>query len=81
MLDEPTEYNNNKIQRLLKANPELVTAIKILKAQEPLQEKTLVEKTRELAVRLERQMFSFIPGVTGLTSYRNFLILDLSRQL
>ncbi|CAG9538805.1 unnamed protein product [Cercopithifilaria johnstoni] len=75
----PADYNNNNLLERLEENPELIEAINKFKTEQPLRE-TIMEHSYEIATRMERQFFSLIPGVTGLTTYRNAMICELARD-
>lgn len=63
----------------LKENPELLEAMEKFKPDKPFC-KTIMEHSYEIAVRIERQFFSLIPRVTGLTAYRNAMICEFARD-
>uniref|UniRef100_A0A0R3S1Z1 Uncharacterized protein n=1 Tax=Elaeophora elaphi TaxID=1147741 RepID=A0A0R3S1Z1_9BILA len=79
LAEEPTEYNDDNLMERLKENPELLEAIDRLKAEQPLSQ-TIIENSYQIATRMERQLFSLIPGVSGLTVYRNMMICELARD-
>uniref|UniRef100_A0A915PJL4 Trafficking protein particle complex subunit 4 n=1 Tax=Setaria digitata TaxID=48799 RepID=A0A915PJL4_9BILA len=71
--DEPTEYNKSSLSECLKNNPELMKAMDKMKVKMRAMSKTVPEEMHELATKIERQLFSLIPGVPGLTVYRNVM--------
>ncbi|VDK81075.1 unnamed protein product [Litomosoides sigmodontis] len=78
--EEAVEYNTNDLMERLERSPELLEAVERLKdMQEPLRD-TVMKHSYEIATRMERQFFSLIPGVTGLTTYRNAMICEIARD-
>lgn len=63
----------------LEENPELLEAIEKIRTEEPLS-KTIMANSFEIATRIERQIFSLIPGVPGLIAYRNAMICEVGRD-
>ncbi|KAM3727638.1 Replicase polyprotein 1a [Dirofilaria immitis] len=76
--EEPKEYNNNKLSARLEDNPELVEAINRIKAEKVTSETTAEDDTFEFATKIERQLFSLIPGISGLTAYKNAMISEIA---
>lgn len=64
----------------LKESPELVEAVERLKSMQRPVRDTVMKRSYEIATRMERQFFSLIPGVTGLTAYRNAMICEIARD-
>uniref|UniRef100_A0A8R1TQQ2 Uncharacterized protein n=1 Tax=Onchocerca volvulus TaxID=6282 RepID=A0A8R1TQQ2_ONCVO len=77
LMEEPTEYNNIKLLERLEANPELM---EVMNKAEKATNATAMDDSFELATKIEKQFFSLIPRVTGLTVYRNVMINEIARD-
>ncbi|EFO12818.1 hypothetical protein LOAG_15716, partial [Loa loa] len=63
----------------LKENPELLEAINKHKVTK-ITPKTIMDESFKIATRIERQLFSLIPGVPGLITYRNAMACEVARD-
>ncbi|EJW79713.1 hypothetical protein WUBG_09379 [Wuchereria bancrofti] len=79
IMNQPTEYNANNLLERLRENPELMEAVDKIKPDK-ITLTTIMEESFEIATRIERQFFSLIPGVPGLTAYKNAMICEIARD-
>lgn len=68
-----------KLLERLKKNPELLEALDKMKPVKNTPQ-LIMDESNEIARRIEKQFFEIIPGIPGLTTYRNLFLCEMAKD-